>query len=146
MVPFTSDLQTTLRLHGETIRKAKTDVLFRRGQKAVGMFVIVRGRVSLDFGVDSAFARAYGPGALVGLPATLTRRNYAMTATVTEDAELVFWSLSELDSLLQERSDFCRQLLEILGERMAENQKMMKALLSKDQQPQEQELEQLKVV
>jgi CRP-like cAMP-binding protein len=69
-----------------------------------------------------------------------------MTATVTEDAELVFWSLSELDSLLQKRSDFCRQLLEILGERMAENQKMMKALLSKDQQPLEQALEQPTVV
>jgi CRP-like cAMP-binding protein len=146
MAPYSPDLQTTLRLHGETIRKVKTDVLFRRGQKAAGMFVIVRGRVSLDFGVDSAFARLYGPGALVGLPATLTRRNYAMTATVTEDAELVFWSLSELDLLLQKHSDFCRQLLEILGERMAENQKMMKALLSKDQQPLEQELEQLTVV
>jgi CRP-like cAMP-binding protein len=146
MAPYLPDLQTTLRLHGETIRKAKTDVLFRRGQKAVGMFVILIGRVSLDFGVDSAFARVYGPGALIGLPATLTRRNYAMTATVTEDAELVFWSLRELDSLLQKRSDFCRQLLEILGERMAENQKMMKALLSKDQQPLEQELEQLTVI
>ena len=146
MAPYSPDLQTTLRHHGETIRKAEKDVLFRRGQKAVGMFVIVRGRVSLDFGVDSAFARVYGPGALVGLPATLTRRNYAMTATVTEDAELVFWSLSELDSLLQKRSDFCRQLLEILGERMAENHKMMKALLSKDQKPLEQGLEQLTVV
>ena len=141
MAPYSVDLQTTLRLHGETIRKAKTDVLFRRGQKAAGIFVIVRGKVSLDFGVDSAFARVYGPGALVGLPATLTRRNYTMTATVTEDAELVFWSLRELDTLLQERPDFCRQLLEILGERMAENQKMMKALLSKDQLPLEQALE-----
>jgi CRP-like cAMP-binding protein len=65
-----------------------------------------------------------------------------MTATVTEDAELVFWSLSELDSLLQRRSDLCRQLLEILGERMAENQKMMKAMLSKDQQPLDEQLEQ----
>jgi CRP-like cAMP-binding protein len=143
MAPDSPDLQTSLRLHGGvTIRKAKTEVLFRRGQQAVGMFVIVRGKVSLDFGVDSAFARVYGPGALVGLSATLTRRNYAMTATVTEDAELVFWSLSELDSLLQRRSDLCRQLLEILGERMAENQKMMKAMLSKDQQPLDEQLEQ----
>jgi CRP-like cAMP-binding protein len=132
MAPYSPDLQTSLRLHAVTIRKAKTDVLFRRGQKAVGMFVIVRGKVSLDFGVDSAFARVYGPGALVGLPATLTRRNYAMTATVTEAAELVFWSLGDLDSLLQRRSDLCRQLLEILGERMAENQKMMKAMLGRD--------------
>jgi hypothetical protein len=43
MVPYSADLQTTLRLHGQTIRKVKTDVLFRHGQKAVGMFVIVRG-------------------------------------------------------------------------------------------------------
>jgi hypothetical protein len=48
--------------------------------------------------------------------------------------------------LLQKRPDFCRQLLEILGERMAENQKMMKALLSKDQLPLEQALEQPTVV
>jgi CRP-like cAMP-binding protein len=142
MVPYLPDLQTTLLLHGEPIRKSKSAVLFRRGQKADGMFVIVRGKVSLNFGVDSAFARVYGPGALVGLPATLTRRNYAMAATVTEDAELVFWSLRELDSLLQKRPDFCRQLLEILGERMAENQKMMKAMLSKDQQPLDEQLEQ----
>jgi len=142
MALYNPDLQTSLRLQGVTLGKEKTDVLFRRGQKAVGMFVIVRGKVSLDFGADSAFARVYGPGALVGLPATLTRRNYAMTATVTEDAELAFWSLKDLDSLLQKRPDFCRQLLEILGERMAENQKMMKALLSKDQLPLEQVLEQ----
>jgi hypothetical protein len=38
-----------------------------------------------------------------------------MTATVTEDTELVFWSLSELDLLLQKRSDFCRQLLRFWG-------------------------------
>jgi CRP-like cAMP-binding protein len=146
MTPYNPDLQTTFRLHGEAVRKAKTDVLFRRGQKAVGMFVIVRGKVSLDFGVDSAFARVYGPGALVGLPATLTRRHYAMTATVTEDAELAFWSLRDLDSLLQERPDFCRQLLEILGERMAENQKMMKAMLRKDQQPLDEPVEQLTAI
>ena len=100
----------------------------------------------MDFGVDSAFARVYGPGALVGLPAALTRRNYAMTATVTEDAELVFWSLGGLDSLLQRRSDLCRQLLEILGERMAENQKMMKAMLSKDQQLLDEPVEQLTAI
>jgi hypothetical protein len=40
-------------------------------------------------GDNSAFDRSYGPGALVGLPSTLNRRNYFMTATVTEDAELV---------------------------------------------------------
>jgi CRP-like cAMP-binding protein len=98
----------------------------------------------LDFGVDS-FARVM-VRRVVGLPATLTRRDYAMTATVTEDAELVFWSLRDLDFLLQRRPDFCRQLLEILGERMAENQKMMKAMLRKDQQPLDEPIAQLTAI
>jgi len=102
------------------------------------MFRVVRGKVSLDFGVDSAFGRVYGPGASIGLPATLTRRNYAMTATVTDDTELAFWALKDLDSLLQSAPTSADSLLGILGERMAENQRMMKALLSKEQLPLEQ--------
>jgi CRP-like cAMP-binding protein len=67
----------------------KQTVLFRRGEAAFGMFLVLEGKVSLDFGVDGSnpLNRAYGPGALVGLPATLTGHNYSMTATVTEDAE-----------------------------------------------------------
>jgi len=102
------------------------------------MFRVVRGKVSLDFGVDSAFGRVYGPGASIGLPATLTRRNYAMTATVTDDTELAFWALKDLDSLLKSAPTSADSLLGILGERMAENQRMMKALLSKEQLPLEQ--------
>jgi hypothetical protein len=42
------------------------------------MFRIFSGTVSLDFGVDSSagLANTYAPGALVGLPATLTGRDY----------------------------------------------------------------------
>jgi CRP-like cAMP-binding protein len=112
-------------------------VLFRRGEKAFAMFVILSGKVSLDFGVDSALARSYGPGALVGLPATLTGRNYTMTATVLENAELVVWTREALDSLLQNRPDLRQQMLAVLGERMAENQKLAKAMLTRDEQPHE---------
>jgi CRP-like cAMP-binding protein len=131
----TADLQTTLEQGCKRVRKPKSTVLFRRGEKAAGMFVVLRGRVSLDFGVDTVLARSYGRGALVGLPATLTRRNYSMTATVTEDAELVCWPSEALDSLLRERPELCRQLLQVLGERVAENQQITKALLDGTKQP-----------
>ena len=72
------------------------------------MFVVLSGKVSLDFEVDSPFSRSYGPGALVGLPATLTQRSYRMTATVIEGAELSFGSLSALNLLLRERRDFAK--------------------------------------
>jgi CRP-like cAMP-binding protein len=133
-----TDLQTALQQSRVIVYKPKSSVLFRRGEKAFALFVVLSGKVSLDFGVDSALARSYGPGALVGLPATLTRRNYTMTATVTENAELVAWTPEALDALLRNRPDLRQQLLTVLGERVAENQKLAKALLARDEQPEQQ--------
>src|SRR5579859_8170248 len=128
-----ANLQAALEQGCERVRKPRFTVLFRRGDKASGMFVVLSGKVSLGFGVDSAFDRSYGPGALLGLPSTLTRRNYCMTATVTEDAELGFWSPEALDSLLHHRPDLCQQLLVTLGEKMAENYKLEESLAQKQQ-------------
>ena len=110
-------------------------MLFRRGEKASGMFVVLSGQVSLDLGVDSAVGRTCGPGALVGLPSTLTRHSYSMTATVTEDADLGFWSPDALNSLLRTHPDFCQPLLAILGAKIAENHEVERALLTRDKQP-----------
>jgi len=104
----------------EKVRKPKCSVLFRRGDKASGMFVVLSGKVSLALGVDSALSHSCSEGALVGLPSTLTRRSYSMTATVTEDAELGYWTPDGLESLLREEPDLCQPLLQILGERIAE--------------------------
>jgi len=128
-------LQNTLEQNGQRLFKRKGEVLFRRGEQAFLMFVVLSGKVSLDFGVDSPLSRSYGPGALVGLPATLTRRSYRMNATVMEDAELSTWSFTKLDSLLRKRRDFCQQMLVILGEKMAESQAMAIAVAHKERQP-----------
>lgn len=133
--PNPVNLQLALEQRGEKTCKPKGSVLFRRGEKATGLFVVLSGRVSLDLGVDTALARSYGPGALLGLPATLTRSNHSMTATVTEDAELGFWTADALDLLLRKRPDLCRQLLAILGERMAESQQVLKGMLDKEKRP-----------
>jgi CRP-like cAMP-binding protein len=128
------DLEAALRQGGTRIWKAKGTVLFRRGEKANRMFIVLRGTVNLDFGVDGCLAinRSYGPGALVGLPATLTNRDYSMTATVAQDAELGRWTCQELHSLLKQRRELCQQLLAVLGERILENQKVAKALLTRE--------------
>ena len=80
--------------------------MFRRGVNAFGMFVVLSGKVRLDFSADSALGRAYGPSTLVGMAATLTGRNYSMTATVTEEAEFGFWSRKALDLLLRRHPDY----------------------------------------
>ncbi len=128
-------LQIALEQSCEKRSKPKGSVLFRRGEAAIGLFVVLNGKVSLDLGVDTAFARSYGSGALLGLPAALTKRDYCMTATVTESAEVGFCSARALDSLLRQRPELSLQLLAILAERMAENQQVVKAMLSKEKQP-----------
>jgi CRP-like cAMP-binding protein len=129
------NLKSVLQEGGERICKPRYSVLFRRGQKSFGMFVVLKGKVSLDVGIASPFARAYGAGALLGLPASVSKREYSMTATVTEDAEFSFWTLEALERLLQENPELCQELLGIMAERLAENHELMKALLKGRKQP-----------
>jgi CRP-like cAMP-binding protein len=125
-------LRYILEQQGERVRKPKSSVLFRRGDKASGMFVVLSGKVSLDLGVDSALSRSHGTGALVGLPSTITRQNYSMTATVTEDAELGFWSPEALESLLRKQPDLCQPLLVILSTKVAENHDIERTFVDRE--------------
>lgn len=131
------DLHAALQQRCERVRKPRRAVLFRRGETPFGMFLILKGTVTLDFGVDSASALngTYGPGVLVGLPATLTRRNYSMTATVTDDAELGFISSQALLSLLRNEPELCQQLLTILSAKLAHTEQLTKAMLHKEKVP-----------
>lgn len=123
-----NDLHAELERRCARVQKQRHAVLFKRGQSPFGMFLVLSGTVTLDFGVDGAnpLNGAYGPGALVGLPASLTGRTYSMTATVTDDAELGFLSIEELKSLLKERPQLCRQLLDILGAKISQTYQIRK--------------------
>src|SRR5215472_11887597 len=101
-------LRDILEQHSEKVSKPAAAVLFRRGDSAKGMFVVLSGKVNLDGTGDTV--RSYGPGEVVGLLSTLTGNKYGVTATVSEEAELGFWSPEALDSLLRERPGLCRPL------------------------------------
>jgi len=128
-----ADLYAALEQCCERVRKTRSTVLFRRGQRASGMFLVLRGTVSLDFGVDgsASLASTHGPGALVGLPATLDRGNYSMTATVTDDAELGFLTAQALVSLMRRRPELSHHVLIILSAKVAHTQQVTEALLRK---------------
>jgi len=130
-IPRAPDLQSILRQGCGRIRKPKNSTLFREGEKPVGVFVVLSGFVRLDFGVDCPLSRTYGSGALLGLPATLTKSSYSMTATVAEDAEVGLWTPGALNALLVERPELCQQLLVLLCERMLDNHEIMKVLHDK---------------
>ncbi len=121
----------------ERVRKPRWTVLFRRGEKACGMFLVLSGTVNLDFGVDGAAAlgSTCGPGALVGLPATLSGGNYSMTATVTDDAELGFLTTDALLSLLRKNPELCHPLLTILSAKIDYTSQVRRAMLCKERLP-----------
>jgi len=131
-----ANLQTALQRNCEKLNKPASTVLFRRGEKAFGMFLVLSGKVRLDFGADTPTTGCYGPGALVGFPATLTRGPYSMTATVIETAELGFVRAEILDMMLRGKDDFiCRELLALLGEKLAELHKVTRSLIENDRLP-----------
>ena len=120
----------------EKLHEPKSTILFKRGEKVFGMFLILSGIVSLEFETDSVPSRLYGPGTLIGLPATLTKRNYSMTASVMEDAQLGFLSPEVLDSLVRKNPDLSHELLTLLSDRILEIQRVQKDLLDpRDQLP-----------
>jgi CRP-like cAMP-binding protein len=121
----------------ERIKKPKWTVLFRRGEKAYGMFLVITGTVNLDFGVDCAAAlgSTCGPGALVGLPATLSGGTHSMTATVTDDAQLGLIRTPVLASLLRKNPELCRQLLTILSAKIDHTSQVRRAMLGKENMP-----------
>jgi len=124
-----TNLATFLEQHCEKVYKPKSSVLFRRGEKALGVFLILSGGVSLDAEINRGLPQCCSSGALVGLPATLSKSNYSMTATVTEDAELGFLRPEMLDSLMHTNPDLSQALLKLLSERLLEIQQLQKALL-----------------
>lgn len=95
------------------------------------MFLVLSGSVSLDAGINKGRPLCCGAGALVGLPATLSKRPYSMTATVKEAAELGFLPPELLDSLMHENPDLSQAVLKLLSERMLEIQRLQEALLQK---------------
>ena len=119
-------LISILKEGSERVQRKKSTILFRRGEKAAGLFVVLSGKVSLDYGVDSACGRSCGPGALVGLPSALTLHDYSMTATVTEDAELSFLPAGRLHSLLREHPDLYGFFMAILKEDRLPNHAILK--------------------
>ena len=131
------DLYAALERRCDKVRKQRSTVLFRRGAKAFGMFLVIRGEVRLDFGVDAspALGSTCGPGALVGLPATLSRANYSMTATVTEDSQLGFLTPQDLASLLHEQPELRQHFLTILSAKAAHAAEVTKALRRNEKLP-----------
>jgi CRP-like cAMP-binding protein len=129
------DLFTCLENASQRLFLPKSAVLFRRGDRSFGTFLVVGGQISVAYEAETSPIQFYCPGALIGLPATLTQSNYSMTATVVESGELGFLSSATLESLLRDEPALSRQLLVLLVEKVLEVDLVNRSLLENGSAP-----------
>jgi CRP-like cAMP-binding protein len=87
-----AELREELERLSTIVKKPKGSILFRRGDKPVGLFLVRKGRVGLclDCETKAYPMRKLGFGAIVGLPASVSGKPYSLTAEVLQDSELAF--------------------------------------------------------
>ena len=107
------DLKDALGILASTRREQRDAVLFRRGDPASGVYVILRGSVVLD--VDDRVYRTAQKGSILGLPAIFSAQPYNMTAIAAEDCELGFIALGTLLEFVRSNPSIAIHLLEILA-------------------------------
>jgi CRP-like cAMP-binding protein len=103
---------------GREITCVKGTILFHEGDAAKGVYIIVEGHASLTMTTENGatvLARSSGPGSLLGLPGTFLRGIYQLTATIDQDARLIFVERERVLEFLRQRTDMCMLVLKVLG-------------------------------
>jgi CRP-like cAMP-binding protein len=99
---------------GETREYPFGYVLFRESEPTVGVFLIRKGKVRLRLPEAPHLDRVFGPGALLGLPATFTRSSYSLTATCVADCEILGAASEKFLAMMAARADLCHEATKLL--------------------------------
>jgi CRP-like cAMP-binding protein len=113
-------LKNRLKVIGTPIHCERGTYLFRRGDAVTGVFLIIQGRVRLGLEGRSPriLSREFGPGAVLGLPATLSDLSYSMTAEVVVDSELVYLPQDSMLALLRADTELSFEVMNLLSEEL----------------------------
>ena len=113
-----SDLAARLEPLGVKRHESGGTVLFKQGEAARGAYVVLSGRVDVCLRA-TRWKRLLGytaePGAIVGLPATISDEGYSLTAITLEPCELVFISREDVLAILRTDPVLGTELLEVLA-------------------------------
>lgn len=112
-----ADLKTEFEKISSAISRTKGTILFRRGDPASGLFLVRKGKVTLE--LESAERiyprRILGPGSVAGLPASVSGAAYSLTAKVAEDSEFGYIPREKLIKLLGENPQLCMSAMKMMS-------------------------------
>jgi CRP-like cAMP-binding protein len=122
------ELQVELERLAKIVLKPTGSILFRRGDDATGVYLIRSGRISLGLDYESPVypARTLEPGAIAGLPASISGNAYSLTAEVVEDSELAFVPRDAVVACLRKNPSLCFQVMDLLSDEIADIRSVFK--------------------
>ena len=95
-------------------------VLFVEGQEPRGIFVLCTGRVKLSMSAADGktfIPRIAGPGEVLGFSATVSGRQYDLTAETLEPSQITFVKREDFIRLLREHNDVCFRVAQKLSDK-----------------------------
>lgn len=97
----------------------KGATLFREGHPGRSVYVLCEGRAKLSICSESGrrlTLRIVGPGAVLGLSASLTASPYGATAELLDNAQVAVVRRKDLLRFLREHREACLQVVHLLSE------------------------------
>jgi CRP-like cAMP-binding protein len=123
-----SEVQSRLLAIARRVHEPAGAVLFRRGETASGIFLVLSGYVSLRLesqGENPLWERIVESNSILGLPGTLTAGRYSLTAIVLEPSELAFVDRLALQELIKSDPAVGMELIRALSEEIVQMRAVM---------------------
>ena len=108
-------LKKTLMSVGKLESYPSRQPLFHVDQQSTGVFLVVKGRVSLSLPDLPKLDRVFTPGSLLGLPATFTGHAYSLAAITVTASDVLHVERQSFLDLMSASPEFCREVADILS-------------------------------
>jgi CRP-like cAMP-binding protein len=115
ILKVSSKLKRALISVGVVERYPSEDILFEVDQKNQGVYLVLKGKVSLTVPDLHRLDRVFSSGSLLGVPATFTGHTYSLAAVAVTDAEVVHVERQKFLDLMTEQPDLCRETTDMLS-------------------------------
>jgi CRP-like cAMP-binding protein len=118
-------------LAGRRRQLCQGETIFRQGEPADELFVLLQGRVKVAQVTpdgQQVVVRFLGPGEMMGCVAAWGGGNYPGTATAQEDTSVIGWSGTVLGRLVERHPAIARNLLGSVGHSLQQTQTRLREL------------------
>lgn len=108
-----AELSEALLAYGSALTHPAGTVLFERGAAAKGLFLLQTGSARLS--IPGAMDCEVGPGSLLGVPATLSKGVYSLSAQLIEEARVLFVPSERIALLTKDHPEIGFQMVQVLS-------------------------------